>query len=82
MAPLTAPAKQGFDYFIGQVDQNLCHNMYPRKIDVGNGTRNLNLSLTITEGLTAPPDATLTWLYRDRLQGLHDANWRRARAHP
>ena len=45
MAPLTAPAKQGFDYFIGQVDQNLCHNMYPRKIDVGNGTRNLNLSL-------------------------------------
>ena len=40
-APLTAPAAQGFDYFIGQVDQNLCHNMYPRYIDVGNGTQNL-----------------------------------------
>jgi len=29
----------------GQVDQAFCHNMYPREIDTGNGTQNLNLSL-------------------------------------
>ena len=52
-APLTAPAAQGFDYFIGQVDQNLCHNMYPRYIDVGNGTQNLNL----TRNWAVPPSA-------------------------
>jgi arylsulfatase A-like enzyme len=45
MAPLASPTEQGFDHFIGQVDQGLCHNMYPRKIDTGNGTQNLNLSL-------------------------------------
>ena len=43
-APFTAPAASGFDHFIGQVDQDLCHNMYPRDIDVGNGTQNLNLT--------------------------------------
>ena len=25
LAPLAAPMAQGFDYFIGQVDQALCH---------------------------------------------------------
>ena len=43
VAPLTAPTEQGFDYFIGQVDQALCHNMYPRAIDSGNSTRNVPL---------------------------------------
>ena len=28
MAPLTNPVASGFDFFIGQVDQSLCHNMY------------------------------------------------------
>merc|ERR1719201_1521835 len=45
MAPLSSPTQQGFDYFIGQVDQGLCHNMYPRRVDTGNGTQNVNLSL-------------------------------------
>ena len=45
VAPLTAPVEQGFDSFIGQVDQGLCHNMYPRFIDEGNATLNVNLSL-------------------------------------
>ena len=30
VAPLTAPVEQGFDSFIGQVDQGLCHNMCGR----------------------------------------------------
>ena len=32
-APLTSPIESGFDYFIGQIDQSACHNMYPYKID-------------------------------------------------
>jgi len=44
MAPLNAPGNQGFGHFIGQVDQGLCHNMYPRMIDQGNSTRNINLT--------------------------------------
>lgn len=28
LAPLTDPTSSGFDFFIGQVDQGLCHNMY------------------------------------------------------
>ena len=44
VAPLTAPVEQGFDSFIGQVDQGLCHNMYPRFIDEGNATLNVNLT--------------------------------------
>ena len=35
MAPLHDPVPQGFDYFIGQVDQGLCHNMYPGTLDTG-----------------------------------------------
>ena len=35
MAPLHDPVPQGFEYFIGQVDQGLCHNMYPRYYDTG-----------------------------------------------
>jgi hypothetical protein len=27
LAPLTNPTEQGFDYFVGQIDQALCHNM-------------------------------------------------------
>ena len=34
-APLHWPLYQGFDYFTGQLDQGLCHNMYPRLIDSG-----------------------------------------------
>jgi len=44
-APLTAPLQQGFDYFFGQVNQAQCHNMYPRVIDYGNETGNINLTL-------------------------------------
>jgi len=44
VAPLTDPIKQGFDVFVGQVDQGLCHNMYPRFIDSGNLTQNVNLT--------------------------------------
>eukprot|EP00750_Incisomonas_marina_P006185 INCI14358.1.p1 GENE.INCI14358.1~~INCI14358.1.p1 ORF type:complete len:547 (+),score=70.63 INCI14358.1:71-1711(+) len=43
LAPLTNPARSGFDFFIGQVDQGLCHNMYPRTIDSGNFTNNVDL---------------------------------------
>lgn len=39
MAPLADPTESGFDYFIGQVDQGLCHNMYPRLYDSGNATK-------------------------------------------
>jgi arylsulfatase A-like enzyme len=35
MAPLHDPVPQGFEYFIGQVDQGLCHNMYPLFYDSG-----------------------------------------------
>ena len=44
-APLTNPLQQGFDHFIGQVDQSKCHNMYPKVIDFGNETGNVNLTL-------------------------------------
>lgn len=43
IAPLTSPLEQGFDSFMGQVDQKLCHNMYPPFIDAGNATLNLKL---------------------------------------
>ena len=48
-APLTNPLESGFDYFLGQVSQTKCHNMYPSAIDVGNGTDNLNLPLNHKE---------------------------------
>ena len=35
VAPLASPLEQGFEVFVGQVDQALCHNMYPKKIDSG-----------------------------------------------
>ena len=44
IAPLTAPLDQGFDYFNGQLDQAACHNMYPRTIDEGRGSHNVNLT--------------------------------------
>ena len=44
-APLTSPLEQGFDYFIGQVSQSECHNMYPKSIDFGTGTSNFPLPL-------------------------------------
>lgn len=46
-APLMDPQGQGFDAFVGQVDQNLCHNMYPRSVDAGpmpSGLLQLNLT--------------------------------------
>ena len=45
MAPLASPTEQGFDYFVGQVDQGLCPNMYPRMVDQDNATQNANLAL-------------------------------------
>lgn len=44
-APLTDPLSQGFDAFVGQIDQAKCHNMYPRSIDTGHAEGNYNLSL-------------------------------------
>eukprot|EP00439_Symbiodinium_sp_Y106_P082455 s400_g21.t2 len=44
VAPLTSPLQQGFDTFLGQVDQALCHNMYPVKIDSGMEQLNFKLS--------------------------------------
>ena len=41
--PLLAPVSQGFDYFIGQVDQVQCHDMYPRTMDFSNGRGNVDL---------------------------------------
>lgn len=43
VAPLTSPLQQGFDAFIGQVDQALCHNMYPKYIDTDDGRLNFEL---------------------------------------
>jgi len=44
VAPLLSPLEQGFDAFLGQIDQALCHNMYPRAIDVGFSQLNFNLT--------------------------------------
>ncbi|CAE7487032.1 Galns [Symbiodinium pilosum] len=44
VAPLTSPLEQGFDTFLGQVDQALCHNMYPAHIDSGLEQLNFELS--------------------------------------
>eukprot|EP00928_Gymnodinium_smaydae_P049917 TRINITY_DN33528_c0_g1_i1.p1 TRINITY_DN33528_c0_g1~~TRINITY_DN33528_c0_g1_i1.p1 ORF type:complete len:506 (+),score=36.65 TRINITY_DN33528_c0_g1_i1:42-1520(+) len=44
VAPLVSPLRQGFQSFVGQVDQGLCHNMYPQQIDTG--FHQLNLELT------------------------------------
>ncbi|CAE7629008.1 GALNS [Symbiodinium microadriaticum] len=44
VAPLTSPLQQGFDTFLGQVDQALCHNMYPAKIDSAMEQLNFELS--------------------------------------
>lgn len=43
VAPLVSPLEQGFEEFTGQVDQGLCHNMYPNQIDTG--LQQLNLQL-------------------------------------
>ena len=56
MAPLNAPVLQGFDYFIGQINQGLCHNMYPRAVDTGN-TSGLNVNLTRNYNIPAEPTA-------------------------
>ena len=44
-APLVAPAAQGFETFLGQLDQGVCHNMYPAALDAANGTDNVALPL-------------------------------------
>ena len=59
MAPLNAPVLQGFDYFIGQINQGLCHNMYPRAVDTGN-TTGLNINLTRNYKIPADPKAART----------------------
>jgi len=46
---LNSPTEQGFDYFIGQVNQAFCHNMYPHFIDAGPGSMNVNLTLNWKE---------------------------------
>lgn len=48
-APLASPQQQGFNVFIGQVDQSHCHNMYPRSIDRGLGQQNLKLTGNVGE---------------------------------
>ena len=55
MAPLNAPVLQGFDYFIGQISQSYCHNMYPRAVDTGNTT---GLNVNLTQNYKIPPDPT------------------------
>ena len=35
IAPLTDPLLQGFDTFVGQIDQSACHQMYPHALDKG-----------------------------------------------
>eukprot|EP00438_Fugacium_kawagutii_P028915 Skav206176 [mRNA] locus=scaffold3070:17351:22343:- [translate_table: standard] len=47
MAPLTSPIEQGFEVFVGQVDQGLCHNMYPKRIDSGTSQLNFELSANL-----------------------------------
>jgi len=43
VAPLDSPLEQGFDAFVGQVDQAKCHNMYPKQIDSGKQLMNFQL---------------------------------------
>lgn len=43
ISPLTSPLEQGFDMFLGQVSQGLCHNMYPKQVDRGDGQLNFEL---------------------------------------
>ena len=44
LAPFSSPRLSGFDVFTGQIDQGLCHNMYPRTIDSGLLQNNINLT--------------------------------------
>lgn len=43
-SPFMHPLWSGFDEFLGQVDQNLCHNMYPTFIDAGNDQLNYKIN--------------------------------------
>lgn len=52
VAPLASPLEQGFEVFVGQVDQALCHNMYPKKID--SGVQQLNFELSANMHSPAP----------------------------
>lgn len=45
VSPLERPLEQGFDAFVGQVNQGECHNMYPTFLDQGTGRHNLALPL-------------------------------------
>lgn len=70
MAPLHDPVPQGFDYFIGQVDQGLCHNMYPQFYDSGKrpstkpeactATGFCNIELTLNAKIPANASAART----------------------
>lgn len=44
-APLSDPMNAGFDFFIGQADQAVCHNMYPSALDLMHGRMNYQLPL-------------------------------------
>ena len=44
-APLVDPLAAGFDYFVGQVEQAVCHNMYPSKLDFMKLEHDLQLPL-------------------------------------
>lgn len=44
IAPLVHPLMQGFDFFLGQIQQGVCHDMYATAIDYGSGTHNVFLS--------------------------------------
>ena len=48
-APLTNPVLSGFDYFLGQVDQAFCHDMYPSALDSGSGAGSYPLPLNEKE---------------------------------
>lgn len=43
-SPLESPEEQGFDIFLGQINQSECHNMYPTRIDNGLGKYTVNLT--------------------------------------
>ncbi|CAK9042702.1 N-acetylgalactosamine-6-sulfatase (Chondroitinsulfatase) (Chondroitinase) (Galactose-6-sulfate sulfatase) (N-acetylgalactosamine-6-sulfate sulfatase) (GalNAc6S sulfatase) [Durusdinium trenchii] len=48
-SPLKLPLRQGFNRFVGQLHQGLCHNMYPKYIDEAEGELNFPLSGNVQE---------------------------------
>eukprot|EP00659_Diplonema_papillatum_P021425 gene21425-32958_t len=57
IAPLLSPTMQGFDYFLGQVDQTAAHNMYPDVLDMQcNTSEPVQITLPLN---TKPKNRTL-----------------------